>query len=283
VDLPAGGTSVRFVVTDPLPIVKVRVNDKADAYFFIDTGGPEVVLDPEFASQLGIATQEAGTGTFAGGAHAQVLHATLDSLELGGAHVRHIAVSVVPTRGMELDKRYKIDGIIGTGLLYRFLSTLDYVHGELRLRPRSDSKAFEDAASARAANLQQMWLVGDHFIFARGRLNDGPEQLFSIDTGGAGVGVSSSPATIENSHIVLDNAHAGQGMGGGGAVKIVPFTAKVRFGNLQADNVPGLYTPDGNPYTIFPFDVGGAISHEFFRNYAVTFDFVAMKMLVEKP
>ena len=42
------------MITDPLPILKVRVNEKADAYFLLDTGAPTASLDPAFASELGI-------------------------------------------------------------------------------------------------------------------------------------------------------------------------------------------------------------------------------------
>ena len=45
---------------------------------------------------------------------------------------------------------YKIEGIVGTGLLMHFLSTLDYCEGRLVLRPRTGSAAFEQATPPRA-------------------------------------------------------------------------------------------------------------------------------------
>ena len=50
--VPPGGAHVQFVATDPLPILQVRVNDKSDAYFFIDTGASEAILDTEYAREL---------------------------------------------------------------------------------------------------------------------------------------------------------------------------------------------------------------------------------------
>jgi hypothetical protein len=283
VDVPASGTKVPFVVTDPLPIVKVRVNDKADAYFLIDTGAAEAALDPDFASELGITVEEGGTGVFAGGKTARFKRAVLDSLSLGDAKVRHLAVTLFPTRAFRLDGTHRLDGIIGTGVLYRFLATLDYPHGLLFLRPRGDSADCERAAANAHDAVAPMWLVGDHFIFAHARVNDGPEGLFNIDTGGAGVGVMVSPATLADSHVTLDTAHASEGQGGGGPVKLVPFTAKVRFASIERADVPGTYTPEGNQYGIFPFDAAGTLSHLFFRPYALTFDFVAMKLVVHQP
>ena len=137
--VPKDGTHVPFAITDPLPILKVRVNDKADAYFLLDTGAPTASLDPAFASELGIKAEEDGTGTFLGGKTATIKRATLSSLTLGSATVRNLPVALFPTRGFKLDKRYRLDGVIGTGVLYRFLSTIDYPHGELVLHPRDAS------------------------------------------------------------------------------------------------------------------------------------------------
>ena len=45
---------VKFVKTDPLPLVNVRVNGGDEVTFFIDTGGSEVTLDTDFAKELGV-------------------------------------------------------------------------------------------------------------------------------------------------------------------------------------------------------------------------------------
>ena len=47
-------TRLKFVRTDPLPVVNVRVNGGKEVTFFIDTGGSEVTLDTEFAKELGV-------------------------------------------------------------------------------------------------------------------------------------------------------------------------------------------------------------------------------------
>src|SRR5271156_3539736 len=47
-------TRLKFLKTDPLPLVSVRVNGGDDVTFFIDTGGSEVALDTEFAKELGL-------------------------------------------------------------------------------------------------------------------------------------------------------------------------------------------------------------------------------------
>jgi Aspartyl protease/Tetratricopeptide repeat len=281
VEMGTDPTRVPFMATDPLPILKVRVNGARDAYFSLDTGAGPVVLNSQFASELGIKAQDAFIGTFAGGKHAPVQLATLDSITLGGATITNLPVNVSRNRS-KLGKGIQIDGVIGTALLGRFLATIDYVHGALVLRPRSDSAAFEAHAARSGATRVPLWLVGDHFLFARGRLGDAPEGLFSVDTGCAGCGVTATDAALKAAHITPDAAHAFRGQGGGGAVMALPFTADVTLGSVTEHALRGFYTPHGSPYGIFPFEVQGAISHGFFRPYALTLDFDAMLLVMQR-
>src|SRR5213078_5290897 len=65
-------TRLKFLKTDPLPVVSVRVNGGSEVTFFIDTGGSEVALDTDFAKELGVPQFGGVQGTFSGGQHAQV-------------------------------------------------------------------------------------------------------------------------------------------------------------------------------------------------------------------
>ena len=47
-------TRLKFVKTDPLPLVSVRVNGGDEVTFFIDTGVSDVMLDTDFARELGV-------------------------------------------------------------------------------------------------------------------------------------------------------------------------------------------------------------------------------------
>src|SRR4029077_5368054 len=59
-------TRLKFLKTDPLPIVNVRINGGDEVTFFIDTGGSEVALDTDFAKELGVPQFGAVQGTFSG-------------------------------------------------------------------------------------------------------------------------------------------------------------------------------------------------------------------------
>jgi len=275
VTMTGDAVDVPFVATDPLPVVKVTISG-IDHLFLIDTGAPDIILDSDFAKELGLKPGGTQTGTFAGGAQAAFEHVVLPAMDLGGTHAEQLPATVLPTRGMSKDR--VIDGIIGTVFLMHFLPTLNYAEGLLTLRPRSASAAFE--ASVGEGQAVPIWLVGDHFIFARGHIGDGPEALYNIDTGLEGTGIQANRPTLNDAHIAIDETAVQTGMGGGGTVRFIPFKASATIGAVTVEDLNGVYTPDGDQYSLFQFAVAGTISHQFFREKTLTFDFDAMKMIV---
>lgn len=278
-----GETSVPLVAVDPLPAVRVSV-DGTNAIFLIDTGAPGIVLDPDFARRLHLTVTSAGTGVFAGGRTAAIQRTVVPDFRIGGAETHNVSATLLPTHAAQFFPNVRIDGIVGTGLFERFLATIDYPHARLVLRARSAaiSSAFERSAVGSGATVVRCWLVGDHFVFARARVDDAPEGLFLFDSGLAGGGIMPSASLVTAAHLALDTAHAGSGMGGAGSVQFVPFVAPlVAVGSAVQRNVPGSYTPQGTPFGIFPFAVQGAISHLFLKHYAYTVDFTAMRIVLQ--
>ena len=274
-----GPSLVKFVQTDPLPLIAVRVNGH-DAHFLIDTGAPNIVLDAQFAQSLGIALTDAGQGTFAGGKRAATMKAIVDRLELGSWQISNVPASVLPLPG-GMGGATRVDGILGAAFFTHFLTTLDYRNGWLILEDRDASSAFERDAAAKGATVVPMWLVGDHFIFVQAHANNGPTGLFNVDTGGT-FGVQLTRDALDAAGISVDAAHPQTGMGGGGEVSTLPFTANVSVGTCTVDDLAGVYFPHGNQYGIFPFTVAGTVSHQFFRKTALTFDFVAMRLVIDR-
>ncbi|MBO9516585.1 MAG: aspartyl protease family protein [Porphyrobacter sp.] len=272
--------SVPFVITDPLPVVHVTIGER-QATFLIDTGAPDIMLRRPFAEALGLPISEGGVGVFAGGLQGRVERTVVPELEIGGIRIRNVPAGINPSAdGLKLPG-VELDGVIGTGLLMHFLSTLDYCTGKLTLAPRDTSAAFQARAAEGGANIVPFWFVGDHFIFARGKLNQA-EGLFLIDTGLAGGGLVAPKATLDAAGVTIDESKTMTGQGGGGAVQFVPFRAAATLGNLTRDDLPGVYMPGGgNPLSAFPFRSSGMISHGFFRESRLTFDFEAMKLATE--
>jgi len=272
---------VPFVTDDPLPVVHANVNGIA-ANLLVDTGG-DVDLEPQLAAKAGVVTIDAGMGNFAGGLRAPTRRGMLKRLTLGGATAYDVPVHVFPTHAAALFTGVRIDGVVGTTYFERFLATIDYPRNRLVLRRRSadESAAFESRVTALGDATVPCYLFGDHFVVAPAQVN-GAGGLFLFDSGLAGGGLMPSSALLQAAGIKIDQARATTGYGGGGAISAIPFVAdRVTVGTATQRNVPGIYTPQGSPFTLFPFVVWGAISHEFLKHYAFTVDFEAMKIVLE--
>ena len=276
-------TRLKFLRTDPLPLISVRVNGGAEVTFFIDTGGSEVALDTEFARELGVPQFGAVQGTFSGGQHAEVQQGRIESLTVGDWTVRNLPAAMLPLRQLSESLGAKrIDGIIGTTLFYHFLATIDYPKGELVLRRKDAASLEQFVASAGKSIAVPFWIASDHFMVGWGRVETFPPTLLFVDTGLAGAGVKLADSVIKQAGIKLEEDKASSGAGGGGTLRIVPYVVhRLSFGQLQEDNVPGLYDGPFPWENIFGFHLAGMVGHDFFKPRAVTFDFQNMKIFLQ--
>ncbi len=278
-------TSLPFYRSDPLPVVTVRVNNSADVTFFIDTGGAELLLDTDFAKELGVKSTGSFQGTFAGGLKAEVLNGKVDSLTLGDWTLNNVPVGMLPLRQLSADFHVKhLDGCIGTNVLYHFLATLDYPNGKLVLRKKTarNLKDFEKAAAGKSFAIP-IWMAGDHYMVGWGEINNAPPSLLFVDTGLAGAGVKLAESMLKTAGIKLEEDQATEGAGGGGKLRTVPYVVEqVSFGDIIEKNVPGLYDGPLPWEHSFGFYLPGMVGHDFFQPFAVTFDFNDMRVLLQK-
>jgi tetratricopeptide (TPR) repeat protein len=274
---------VKFLQTDPLPLISARVNGSEPANFLIDTGGAEVILGAEFAKQVGAVEVGQTSGLLAAGP-ASFGNGRIDSFVLGDFEVRHLPIKI-------LDAGYfaggapgkKVDGIVGTVFLYHFLSTLDYVNGELILRPRSRQSLtrWEELAKKAPMITVPFWMASDHFILAWGRINDSQPLLWFVDTGLAGRGFIGTDATLKEAGIET-GAPPGEGATPSGAVvaRTAPFVVeKLALGDAVEHKISGLR---GNFSGLGSIQIAGIISHQFFKPYALTLDFTGMRLFLKR-
>ncbi|UCC29369.1 MAG: aspartyl protease family protein [Phycisphaerales bacterium] len=288
----SGGANVahvKFEQTDPLPVVKARINDSDEVYLLIDTGAPALGLAPDFAESVG--ARRFGPPemiTFAGGKKAPVHHGTIESIQLGEFEITSVPVNL--REGPRLPMGKRIDGVIGTALLYHFVSTLDYPNGELILR-RKRSKGLEELnrlAKSPRTHAVPFWMAGAHTMVAWGRVNDAEPCLLFVDTGLALMGVGGFVAhksMIKEAGIDLSGLPSFQGIGGGGPVTVTPFKVNtLALGGAKQHDLTGVFgaLPPEDEYG-HGFRIGGIISHAFFRPYALTLDFDRMQLYLSPP
>ena len=103
-----------------------------------------------------------------------------------------------------------------------------------------------------------------------------------VDTGLAGAGVKLAEPVIKAAGIKLEEDKASEGAGAGGKLKIVPYTVRrLSFGGIEEENVPGLYDGPFPWENTFGFNLAGMVGHDFFKAYAVTFDFETMQIFLQ--
>jgi predicted aspartyl protease len=279
-------TRLKFLNTASLPVVNVRVNGGDEVTFFLDTGGSEVGLDTDFAKELGLPQFGEVQGTFSGGEQAKVGQSRIDSLKLGDWTVRNLPVMTLPFRQLSAGLGVKrIDGVIGTTLFSHFLATLDFPRGELVLRHKDaeNLKIFTAETSEKSVAVP-FWMASDHFMVGWGRIETMPPALLFVDTGLAGAGVKLAEPVIKAAGIKLEEDKATEGAGAGGTLKIVPYTVRrLSFGDVREDNVAGIYDGPFPWETTFGFNLAGMVGHDFFKPYAVTFDFETMRIFLVSP
>jgi hypothetical protein len=275
-------TRLDFVATDPLPAVELSVNDGPPALFFIDTGAAETVLDEAFAAAAGAEMVAAMRGEYAGRRRARTGLGIVGSIELADLRLAHVPIHTLDLGEFRRFFGLDIKGIVGTRLLMHFLATIDYPAGALILR--------SDPPAARPARGIPFWLAETHLILARGRLNDLPPSFFWVDTGLAGSGFLASEARLRDAGVRVDWSAAGLGPGGGGLVREVDVVIdSVTLGEgdaaIRRDGLRGTVLEKA-PSILgdrLGFEVGGLISHAFFRQHALTIDFANMTLLLETP
>ena len=276
--------SIKFILTDPLPIVEVFINNKYKGYFIIDTGGGELILSNDFAKKVKVDSFGIEKGSeFGGGKKASMSHGALSSISLGKLTVNNIPIVTLNLNKLELDG-YKIDGIIGTVFLYQFLSTIDYKNGQLILRNKTRYKFDSIIKNFPTYKIIPFVMAEDHFMLARGNVNNSDTMLFFVDTGLAGNAFTCPKSTLKKYGLTYDKMRKNQGLGGGGYFNTYPMKIdSICLGELCVKKLHGLY--GAFPKQIensFGFKVSGLISHEFFRNYSLTIDFESMKFIVSK-
>lgn len=283
-------TRMEFVMTDPLPVVHVSIGSRDSLHFLIDTGGSEIILDAQLAKAVGVQLATTMMGEFAGSKQATMGLGSLDSIGLGEFSVKNVPVHTLDLSTLApLFGGLDIAGIIGTRLLMHFLSTIDYRDGALILRRATPENLKRAVAPAEAdqARYIPFWLIDTHYILAWGTVNRLGPMLFWVDTGLADKGFIPSAAVLREAGIVVDWSKAHEGVGGGGKVKeasivLEQLTLGEGPNEIVEHNVPGVVM-EQQPVLgdQFGFEISGIISHQFFRNYSLTFDFQHMRMILQ--
>ncbi|HEY3868466.1 MAG TPA: aspartyl protease family protein [Actinocrinis sp.] len=276
-------TRVPIVQIDPLPVIEASLNGGAPQRFYFDTGAGTATFSQEIADELGLTPVATATGTVGGGVQVILNYGVLESLRIGGIEVRNLPVLWSPDAQGPVTTPQPV-GAIGTVLFYHFLTTLDYQGLGFILRRRSEAglRAFQAAARRHGYRPLPLWLADTHFPCTLGSLNDFGPHVVSMDTGGPGVGIVVTDQVAQEADIPVDDQDPVLFLG---ALRPSVSPDRIALGDAVGTHVPGAVVPPGltvgstGPLA-FGFQTIGNFTHEFFKPFAVTFDYLEMNLYV---
>ncbi|MGA7356819.1 MAG: aspartyl protease family protein [Candidatus Cybelea sp.] len=264
-------TSVPIDVIDNHVYLDVTLDGKGPYRFVFDTGGSNII-DPAVAKDINAvgsgSAQDSGTGA---GTESSS-YATVDSLKIGNAVLRHQVFLVEPIReGFGATAGERVDGLIGFEVLARYITTFDYVDRTLTL-------AMPGILPAAGADVVHFVLLGTNPQV--GCAIDSVPSECTVDTGDGGSVNLFVPFIAAHPQIVPATHSAvgvnGSGVGGGHR----GFMGRLRslqIGSFALHDLVAGYSTQKQGFFASPFlaaNVGGGV----WKRFTVTFDYRAETM-----
>lgn len=270
----SSSTSVPFDLIDNHVYLDVMLDGKGPYRFVFDTGGSNTI-DPAVAKDINAvglgSAQDSGTGA---GTESSS-YATVDSLKIGNAVLRHQVFSVEPIRkGFGAAAGERVDGLIGFEVLARYLATFDYAGRTITL-------AMPGAASASGADVVHFVLFGT--IPQIGCAIDGIPSECTIDTGEGG-SVNFFVPFIDDHPAVVPATHSAVGVNGygvgGGHRGFMGRLRSLQVGGFTLHDLVAGYSTQKQGIFASPFiaaNLGGSV----WQRFTVTFDYAAETMALQ--
>lgn len=265
---------------DPMPLFKASLNGgppKSLSFYTrlaslnvskkaAEEAGLRAVVEEEFEHEGTVVTYYSGI---------------LESLELGDIELRNIPVSWSDSE----DDSEPGDGMIGTWILYHFLSTIDYAGRSLILRRRTPETATQarDAASRAGAEPLPLWMAYEHVLFSRGSVAGSGPRVMGVDLGGPGeMAAGITEEMVEQLRIRTDYDRPREAYAGGQPIVSHPcYPKEIRLGNATAKNIY-CYANNRPALGREGFEVPAHFSHSFYKPYNVTLDFTDMNIYIAR-
>jgi alpha-beta hydrolase superfamily lysophospholipase len=172
----AASTTVPFTLFDNRMMVTVRLAGKGPFSMIVDTGSSSLVITPNVARRLGIASLSAGYATGAGSGAAALSRAVVPSLDVGALRLRGLRADVLDLTPIQRAFGFPhLDGVIGYDTLRRYRVGVDI--DAMRLTLSSSPLSVPKNAAA------QVFTVDANGLIHVPAAVDGVHGTFVVDTG----------------------------------------------------------------------------------------------------
>ncbi|MEV0390992.1 tetratricopeptide repeat protein [Nonomuraea sp. NPDC050643] len=277
----AQSTQVPFVTLDPVPAVEASLNGGPAGTFWLDTYAT-LDLSLEVAEAAGLRAVASHSGGVANNQPITLWLGVLDSFKIGNIEIRNLPVQWSDAKRPSLPDGTAAAGAFGTTIFYHFLTTMNYAGRALLLRRKT-----RPAPRTPVVDRLPLWLAGDHYPCTLGSLGDYGPRMVTVDTGGIASGIDTTVEIAERAGgITVDYDHPIEQAGH----KIYRLTAeRISLGRAVGRDVPGHAVdtlhpgyPGPGQSAMFGFDLIANFTHEFFKPFAITFDYTDMRLSITR-
>lgn len=272
-------TRVPFELEGDRPIIKLRINDKAEPLrFVLDTGsGISVISDPtakrlkiDPVTKGGYAKGIGGDGKF------EIVYGLLRKVSIGDVSIKNVPVYL---RKLQ-DPTQAVDGYIGLALISKFLTTIDYGDRTFSLTKRPDDKREFQKSDALSLPLR---LTSSGFLSGEVQLEGLDAMLnFIVDTG-ASLSVISERVAKSDGIMPFVNDEKMRVIGSAGIRDDVAtfMLPRVTFGKHTRRSIKAVALDLDLINEASGFEQAGILGGNFLKNYRLTFDFKNSKVVFE--
>lgn len=272
-------TKVPFELEGDRPILKLRINDKAETLrFVLDTGSGITVLSESAAKRLkinpitkgGYAKGIGGDGKF------EIVYGLVRKVSIGEVNLHNVPIYL-------REMRYQtqaIDGYIGLSLISKFLTVVDYGEQTLSLTKLSDDSREMPKTEHSPLPLR---LTSSGFLSGEVQL-EGVDSIFNfiVDTGASVSVISERVAKLDG----ISPFASGEKMRviGSAGIRddVSSFTLpKITFGQHSRTSVKAVALDLDLINESSGFEQAGILGGNFLKNYRLTFDFKNSKVVFE--
>lgn len=269
----APSTRVPFLMMDPVPAVQASLNGGPPKGFLLDTYST-LDLSAQAAEEAGIRSVATIPGV-ASGQPVDIHLGILDSIRIGDIELRNIPMQWIDQERPSLPDGSQPAGVLGTTTFYHLMTTMDYASQALVLRRK-------DCGFRPSGNRLPLWLAGDHYPCSLGTMGDLGPRVVTLDTGGIGHGLDTSVAMAERAGVAVDYDHPVEF----GGTRLYPVTPdRISLGRAVGHDIrgfafegEGIGIPGPGQLGMFGFEPIANFTHEFFKPFSLTFDYVRMNV-----
>jgi hypothetical protein len=267
-------TSVPIELIDNHVYLNVMLDGKGPYRFVFDTGGSNII-DPAVAKDIDAvgsgSAQDSGTGAET----ESFSYATVDSLQVGNAVLRHQVFAVESVRqGFGVGSGQRVDGLIGFEVLARYVTTFDYAR-------RTVTLAMPGGAPPAGADGLPLVFAGQAPQVAC--TIDGIPSECTVDTGASSSVNLLAPFIAAHPQIVpathSDVGVNGYGVGGGNRGYLGRLRS-LQLGTFTLRDLVAGYSTQTKGFLAQPF-IAANVGAGVWKRFTVTFDYAKMTMALQ--